>query len=27
MEPGKRGGRTCIRGLRFTVYDTLSMLF
>lgn len=26
MEPGKRGGRPCIRGLRITVYDVLSML-
>ena len=21
LEPGKRGGRPCIRGLRITVYD------
>jgi len=26
LELGKRGGRPCIRGLRFTVYDVLSML-
>ena len=26
LEPGKRGGRPCIRGLRITVYDGLSML-
>jgi uncharacterized protein (DUF433 family) len=26
LEPGKRGGRPCIRGLRITVYDILSML-
>ena len=26
LEPGKRGGRPCIRGLRMTVYDVLSML-
>ena len=26
MEPGKRGGRPCIRGLRITVYDVLSYL-
>ena len=26
LEPGKRGGRPCIRGLRFSVYDVLSML-
>ena len=26
LEPGKRGGRPCIRGLRLTVYDVLSML-
>ena len=25
-EPGKRGGRPCIRGLRITVYDVLEML-
>ena len=26
VEPGKRGGRPCIRGLRVSVYDVLSML-
>lgn len=26
LEPGKRGGRPCIRGLRIMVYDVLSML-
>jgi len=26
LEPGKRGGRPCIRGLRISVYDILSML-
>jgi uncharacterized protein (DUF433 family) len=26
LEPGKRGGRPCIRDLRITVYDALSML-
>ena len=26
LEPGKRGGRPCIRGLRITVYDVLSYL-
>jgi uncharacterized protein (DUF433 family) len=26
LEPGKRSGRPCIRGLRITVYDVLSML-
>ncbi|WP_412070064.1 DUF433 domain-containing protein [Rubrivirga sp. IMCC43871] len=26
MEPGKRGGKPCIRGLRITVYDVLSYL-
>jgi len=25
-EPGKRGGRPCIRGMRITVYDVLSYL-
>lgn len=24
LEPGKRGGRPCIRGLRISVYDVLS---
>jgi uncharacterized protein (DUF433 family) len=26
VEPGKRGGKACIRGLRITVYDVLSYL-
>jgi len=26
IEPGKRGGKPCIRGLRFTVYDVLEYL-
>lgn len=26
LEPGKRGGRPCIRGLRISVYEVLSML-
>lgn len=26
LEPGKRGGRPCIRGMRMTVYDVLSYL-
>ena len=26
MEPGKRGGKPCIRGMRITVYDVLSDL-
>ena len=26
MEPGKHGGRPCIRGMRITVYDVLSYL-
>ncbi len=26
MEPGKRGGRPCIRGMRITVFDVLSYL-
>ncbi|MBK8636891.1 MAG: DUF433 domain-containing protein [Chromatiaceae bacterium] len=26
VEPGKRGGRPCIRGLRITVYDVLDQL-
>ncbi len=25
-EPGKRGGKPCIRGMRITVYDVLSYL-
>ena len=25
-EPGKRGGRPCIRGMRISVYDVLSYL-
>jgi uncharacterized protein (DUF433 family) len=25
-EPGKRGGKTCIRGMRITVYDVLDYL-
>jgi len=25
MEPGKRGGKPCIRGLRITVYDVLNI--
>ncbi|MHB1145289.1 MAG: DUF433 domain-containing protein [Thiobacillus sp.] len=25
-EPGKRGGKPCIRGFRITVYDVLEML-
>lgn len=25
-EPGKRGGKPCIRGLRITVYDVLDYL-
>ena len=25
-EPGKRAGKPCIRGLRITVYEVLSML-
>lgn len=24
IEPGKRGGKPCIRGMRITVYDVLS---
>ena len=24
IEPGKRGGKPCIRGMRITVYDILS---
>jgi uncharacterized protein (DUF433 family) len=26
QEPGKRGGRPCVRGLRITVYDVLGWL-
>jgi len=26
VEPGKMGGKPCIRGLRFTVYDLASLL-
>lgn len=26
LEPGKRGGKPCIRGLRITVYDVLDWL-
>lgn len=26
LEPGKRGGRPCIRGLRVSVYDVLALL-
>jgi uncharacterized protein (DUF433 family) len=26
IEPGKRGGKACIRGLRMTVYDVLDYL-
>lgn len=26
IEPGKRSGKSCIRGLRITVYDVLSWL-
>lgn len=26
LEPGKRGGKPCIRGLRITVYDVLEWL-
>ena len=26
LEPGKRGGKPCIRGLRITVYDVLDYL-
>jgi uncharacterized protein (DUF433 family) len=26
IEPGKRGGKPCIRGLRITVYDVLEMM-
>jgi len=26
LEPGKRGGHPCVRGLRITVYDVLGWL-
>ena len=26
IEPGKRGGKPCIRGMRITVYDILGYL-
>ena len=26
IEPGKRGGKPCVRGFRITVYDVLSYL-
>ena len=26
IDPGKRGGKPCIRGLRITVYDVLEYL-
>jgi len=26
IEPGKRGGKPCVRGLRITVYDVLEYL-
>jgi uncharacterized protein (DUF433 family) len=26
VEPGKRGGKPCVRGLRITVYDVLEYL-
>ncbi len=26
VEPGKRGGRPCVRGMRITVYEVLSYL-
>ena len=26
IEPGKRGGKPCIRGMRITVYDVLESL-
>jgi uncharacterized protein (DUF433 family) len=27
IEPGKRGGKPCIRGMRITVYDVLDYLY
>jgi len=27
IEPGKRGGKPCIRGMRITVYDVLCMTY
>ena len=26
IEPGKRGGKACVRGMRITVYDVLECL-
>jgi uncharacterized protein (DUF433 family) len=26
IEPGKRGGKPCVRGLRITVYEVLELL-
>jgi len=26
IEPGKRGGKPCVRGMRITVYDVLTWL-
>lgn len=26
IEPGKRGGKACVRGLRITVYEVLELL-
>jgi len=26
LEPGKRGGKPCVRGLRITVYEVLEQL-
>ena len=26
LQPGKRGGRPCVRGMRITVFDVLSYL-
>ncbi len=26
LEPGKRGGKPCVRGMRITVYDVLASL-